>query len=77
MGGGIVLGVLILVYFARMRVFAAALFGAIVALAAAGLVHFLGFAPIDIALGVVVAAVVLGSILRESNEDRVRGERRT
>jgi hypothetical protein len=40
-------------------------------------VHFLRLAPLDIALGIVAAAVVIGSILREAGEDAKQGSRRT
>lgn len=73
--GGILLGVLILVYFGGMGVLAAVLFGGILVPAAAALVYLLRFAPIDIALGIVVAAVVLGSVMREAGEKREQGRR--
>jgi hypothetical protein len=74
--GGILLGVLILVYFGRMRALAAGLFGGILIPAAAALVHLLRFDPIDVAIGVVVAAVVLGSIQREAREDEAQQQGR-
>ena len=76
LGGGIVLGVLVLVYFGGMRVIAAALFGGILVPAAWALVYLLRFDPIDVAVGVVVAAVVLGSIQREASRDEAQEGRR-
>ena len=74
--GGILLGVLILVYFGGMRVLSAALFGCILVAAALALVYVLGFDPIDVAVGIVVAAVVLGSIQREASKDEAQESRR-
>ena len=74
--GGILLGVLVLVYFGGMGVLAAALFGVILVPAAWALVYLLSFDPIDIAVGVVVATVILGSIQREASEDRAQREGR-
>ena len=68
--GGIVLAVLILVYFGEMHALMAALFGGFLLLSAAALTYLLRVGSTEIALGIVVAAVVLGSILREANADR-------
>jgi len=75
-GGGILLGVLILVYFGGVRAFAAGLFGGILVPSAAALVYLLHFDPIDVAVGIVVAAVVLGSIQREASKDEAQDGRR-
>lgn len=74
---GIVLAVLILVHLGGIHVLAALLFGCLLVPAAVALVHFLRLAPLDIALGIVAAAVVIGSISREAGEDAKQGSRRT
>ena len=74
--GGILLGVLILVYFGGMRALAVGLFAGVLVPASAALVYLLRFDPIDVAVGIVVAAVVLGSIQREASKDEAQEGRR-
>lgn len=74
---GIMLAVAILVYFGEMHAFAAALFGCILVPTSIALVYYLRLQPLEIAAGIVVAAVVLGSILREASADREQEGRRT
>ena len=74
--GAILFGVLILAYFGGMRLYAAAVFGAILVPAAWALVYLLRFDPIDVAVGIVVATVVLGSIQREAGKDEAQEGRR-
>jgi hypothetical protein len=71
--GGIVLAVVILVYFGGMHVLLAGLFGGLLVPAAAALAYLFRMGPTEIALGIVVAAVVIGSIVREWSEDREEG----
>ena len=71
--GGIVLAVLILVFLGGMNPFSAALFGAFLVPVAAALVFYLSFGITETAVGIVVAAVVLASILREAKQDREEG----
>ena len=77
MAGGILVAVLLLVYLGEIHVAAAALFGGLLVPFAAGLVLFLRLPPVDVAVGIVGAALVIASICREANEDKRQETRRT
>lgn len=77
LASGILVAVLILVRFGGVHVLAALLFGGLLIPTAVALAHYFRLAPADIALGMLAAAVVIGSISREAREDQKQEGRRT
>jgi hypothetical protein len=60
---------LILVVVGRFIVIAVLLFGVLLVVVAAALVYLLRVPPADVALGIVAACVLIGSISREANDE--------
>jgi uncharacterized membrane protein len=73
--GAILLAVLILVFLGEFVVVAAVLFGVLLTGVAGALVYFLRVAPAEVALGIVAASVLIGSISREAGDELRRDTR--
>jgi len=71
----IALSSLVLVILGRFVVVAVALFGVFLSAVAAALVYWLRMAPADVAMGIVAACVLIGSISREANDESRIGTR--
>jgi hypothetical protein len=65
----ILLALLILVFLGRFAVIAVLLFGVLLSAVAAALIYVLRAPPDDIALGIVAASVLIGSISREAGDE--------
>ena len=73
--GAILLAVLILVHLGEFVVVAALLFGVLLVGVAGALLYFLRVAPAEVALGIVAASVLIGSISREARDQSRRDTR--
>jgi hypothetical protein len=73
--GAILVAVLVLVYLGQFVALAAALFGVLLLAAAGVLLYFMRLTPEEVAWGIVVGAVVIGSIYREANHESKRDTR--
>jgi hypothetical protein len=73
--GAILLAMLILVFLGEFVVVAALLFGVLLTGVAGALVYFLRVAPAEVALGIVAASVLIGSISREASDELRRDTR--
>jgi hypothetical protein len=70
--GAIVLAVLILVYVGQFVVLAAALYGVLLGAAAGALLYILRATPLEVALGIVAASLVIACISRDADRELTR-----